>query len=227
MKLNGTILFVCILFIMLPGCGRLVDWGKKTFNQGQEGEGINKRVRDYIRSVKVYDQFTTRGIFDAMWLGDEVRAAYADLYAYRQGKSDEHTKAFLRRQLEENKLFIAFYVLSLYEVPLGDPSSEWTIIMKINDKEFTPCEIKKIELPHEYRIFFGDKFNRFKEAYMVKFNAKNMDEEFILTPETSCIELLFRALDRRVSLCWELDAEGRVIGKSALAPLWHKTDKTE
>lgn len=211
MKLNVSFYFALIALLSLPGCGRIIDWGKQTFNQGQEVDEINKRVKDYIRSIKVYDQFTTRGIFDAIWLSDEARTAYADLYAFRQGKSDEHTKTFLRRQLEENKHFISFYVLSLYEVPLGESNSEWNLILKVNDAEYVPLEVKKIELPHEYRIFFGDKFTRFKEPYIVKFNAKDVDENFIITSQAKKIELLFRAVDRRVVLCWELDAKGNVV----------------
>jgi hypothetical protein len=227
MKLNGTFYFACAMLAILPGCGRLIDWGKETLNQGQEADEINKRVRDYIRSIKVYDQFTTRGIFDAIWLGDEIRTAYADLYAFRQGKSDEHTKTFLRRQLEENKHFISFYVLSLFEVPLGEANSEWNLILKINDAEYVPCEVKKIELPHEYRIFFGDHYTRFKEPYIVKFNAKDVEDNFLISPTTQKIELLFRAVDRRVVLCWQLDDQGNVIGKPKLPALWIKTDVTE
>lgn len=211
MKLNVSFYFALIMLFSLPGCGRIIDWGKQTFNQGQEVDEINKRVKGYIRSIKVYDQFTTRGIFDAIWLSDESRTAYADLYAFRQGKSDEHTKTFLRRQLEENKHFISFYVLSLYEVPLGDANSEWNLILKVNDAEYVPVEVKKIELPHEYRIFFGDKFTRFKEPYIVKFNANDVDDKAIITPETNKLELLFRAVDRRVVLCWELDEKGNVV----------------
>ncbi len=201
------------MILSLPGCGRLVDWGKQTFNQGQEVDEINNRIKNYIRSIKVYDQFTTRGIFDAIWLSDEARIAYSDLYAFRQGKSDEHTKTFLRRQLEENKHFISFYVLSLYEVPLGDSNAEWNLILKVDEKEYGPVEVKKVELPHEYRIFFGDKFTRFKEPYIVKFGAKDVDDKIIITPETKKLELLFRAVDRRVVLCWELDAKGNVVSQ--------------
>jgi len=214
MKLNRSFYLACGLLAVLPGCGRLIDWGKEIFNQGQEVDEINKRVKNYIRSIKVYDQFTTRGIFDVIWMSDEVRTAYADLYAFRQGKSDEHTKAFMRRQLEENKHTISFYVLSLYEVPLGEANSEWNLILKVNEAEFGPIEVKKIELPHEYRIFFGpDHYTRFKEPYIVKFNAKDVDDNLIIGPNTKTLELLFRAVDRRVVVCWTLDEKGNVVGK--------------
>lgn len=212
MKLNRSFYFVVVALTLLPGCGRLIDWAKEQFNQGQEVDEINKRVKNYIRGIKVYDQFTTRGIFDAIWMSDEVRTAYADLYAFRQGKSDEHTKAFLRRQLEENKHFISFYVLSLYEVPLGEPNSEWNLLLRVNETEYAPIEVKKLELPHEYRIFFGDHYTRFKEPYIVKFNAKDVDDNVIMNAATNKIELLFRAVDRRVVLCWPLDEKGNVVG---------------
>lgn len=210
MKLNRSFYLLLFAVVLLPGCGRLIDWGKDQIYQGQDCDTSNKRVKDYIRCIKVYDQFTTRGIFDAIWLGDEVRKAYADLYAFRQGKSEEHSKAFLRRQLEENKHYISFYVLSLYEVPLGEPSSEWNLILEVDECEFAPVEMKKVELPHEYRIFFGDHFTRFKEAYLVKFNARNVDDDLIIGPDTESFELKFRAVDRRVGLCWDIDEQGKV-----------------
>ncbi len=211
MKLNRSFfVFVCALAV-LPGCGRLIDWGKSQFNQGDEVDEIDKRVKNYVRSIRVYDQITTRGIFDAIWLGDEVRTAYANLHTFRQGKSDEHSKAFLRRQLEENKHSISFYVLSLYEVPLGEPSSEWNLVLKVDDVTYAPVEVKKIELPYEYRLFFGTRhYTRFKESYAVKFNALDINEKPIIDSETTSIELCFRAADRRVALCWELDEAGKV-----------------
>ena len=123
---------------------------------------------------------------------------------FQCGKTAEQKKTLLRRQLEENNHFISFYVLSLYEVPLGDPMSKWTLFLQINDKNYAPIEIKTIELLPEYICFFGNKFNRFKVAYSVKFDAKDIEDMPLLTEETINMKLYFRSTIHEVVLIWDV-----------------------
>lgn len=192
------------LAITLPGCGNLYNWGTEVFYQGEPLDKKNKRVKDFIRSVSVYDQFSTRGIFDVMWLSDEVRTAYTNLYAFRHGKTQDHANAFLRRQLEENNHFISFYVLSLHEITLGDTDSEWNIVLDVDGKTIVPSLIKAVDLPPEYRIFFGKFYTRFKLAYLVKFKTKDIEENPYLTSETQNMVMHFRSVDKEVSLTWNV-----------------------
>lgn len=188
--------------LLLPNCGRLVDWGNRTFEQAPT---INSTVADaqmYIRSVTSYDQLSTAARFDVLWLSDEVRINYADLYALKFAKTDEQKKIFLRRQLEENNHFISFYVLSLYAQPLGDTNSDWTLFLTIDDKNYSPIEIKSVELAPEYIHIFGKKYNIFKVPYLVKFDAKDINDNFLITPETTQISLHCRSLKSDVTFDW-------------------------
>ncbi len=132
---------------MLPGCGRLIDWGKKNFYQGEDFDNDRKMVEPFVRSVTIYDQLSTRAHFDAIWLSDQVRTAYTDLHSARLAKSEEHKQAFLRRQFEENNYFISFYILSLYEIKLGDPESKWSLFLEVDGKTYHAIELKVVELP--------------------------------------------------------------------------------
>jgi len=203
MKLKMVQNVVCaIMLCALSGCGKVVDWGIEVFDQGKDVERPAKAGKSYVRSMTVYDQWTTVGMFDALWLSDEARTAYVDEYALRRAKNQEFKNTLLRRQLEENRHFITFYVLSPYEFPLGESQSDWQLFLKVDGHIYHPIELKTVELEVEYKGMFGRKFTRFKESYIVRFDAKNVEDEFILKPHTKSMELCFRSPIKEISLIW-------------------------
>lgn len=195
-------LSIMMVLLLLPSCGRVIDWGTKTFAQAPSMDSSVNAAQKYIRSVTSYDQLTTRARFDVLWLSDDVRINYANLYALKFGKTEEQKKIFLRRQLEENNHFISFYILSLHEYPLGDVNSDWTLFLTIDDKNYAPIEIKAVEFSPEYIYIFGKKYNRFKVPYSVKFDAKDINDQFLITPETKNITLHCRSLKAEVTFVW-------------------------
>lgn len=192
----------CIL--ILPGCGRIVDWAKESFYQGQDLNDYKTAPREFLRSITVYDQFETVGMFDALWLSDPVRTAYAQLYSCRQGKSSEHEKAFLRRQLEENKHYIVFYVLSLYSKPLDAEDALWSLFLDVDGSRYVPTEIKAVELAPEYKFFFGKRFSKFKVPYLIRFNVCDIENKPIITEGTQIVRLIFRSVEKEAELLWDL-----------------------
>jgi hypothetical protein len=203
MKIH-TLSIITIVLLLLPGCGRVIDWGTRTFVQEPSLGASVSTAQKYIRSVTSYDQLSTRARFDTLWLSDDVRINYANLYALKFGKTEEQKKIFLRRQLEENNHFISFYILSLHEYPLGDADSEWALFLTINDKHYAPIEIKSVELSPEYIYVFGKKYNGFKVPYSVKFDAKDINDQSLITPETKNITLHCRSLSADVTFVWDI-----------------------
>lgn len=196
-----------IMLLMLTGCGRIIDWGKSNFYQGEQLDINIKEVTPFIRSVTIYDQLETKAMFDALWLSDEVRTAYAKLHTLRQGKDDELQKAFLRRQLEENIHYISFYVLSLHDIKLGDKESCWSLFLQIDGVDYLPLEIKQLDLPYEYQIFFGKQWNRFKAPYLVRFRAKNDDDTPLITEQTKRIIMHVRSAYKEHAFIWQLQED--------------------
>src|SRR5256885_1090812 len=96
-----------LLLSVMPGCWRAVDWAKSNFYQVIVLDQQSIPVDLYIKSVRIHDQLSLRATFDALWLSDEIRAAYVDLYTMRYGKSEEQRKELLRSQLEESKRYIS------------------------------------------------------------------------------------------------------------------------
>ncbi|HSW74122.1 MAG TPA: hypothetical protein VLG71_03110 [Candidatus Limnocylindria bacterium] len=201
---NMHMVVLCITALTLTGCGRILDWTKDSFYQGQD-MAQNKLPRTYTRSIVVYDQFETVGMFDALWLSDEVRMAYTDVWALKFGKNEERKQAFLRRQLEENRHFIMFYVLSLQNIIINDARGDWSVFLQIDDQNYTPIELTVLEeLDFIYKSFFGPRCNRFKDVYLVKFDARDADENPIITETTKAIRLFFRSTKKQALLEWDL-----------------------
>jgi hypothetical protein len=199
------------LLVLLPGCGKMVDWVSDSFTQVSPLDVHCDVVEKYSKSITTYDQLTTVAKFDALWLSHEVRQVYVDLFALKFGKTEEQKRALLRRQFEENNHFISFYVLSLYEYPLGDTHSAWTLFLTIGNKNYAPIEVKAVELSPEYMCMFGKKFNRFKVAYSVKFDAKNIDDLPLINDNTTDMKLVFRSVKKEAILTWDLAAEKKVV----------------
>lgn len=197
--------FTTCTLLFLSGCGgRIVDWGKQNFYQGEEGPDYTDRIKDLVQSKTIYDQLSTAAMFDVLWLDDEVRTLYADMHSARLGKTPEQYKMFLRRQLEENNHFITFYVLSLYKVPLNGSDTPWSLQLQVGDNHYTPIEIKQIELNPEYVYIFGDKLTKFKTPYQVKFGARNADDQPILHEGIKDIALHVTTIDRGATFNWEV-----------------------
>jgi hypothetical protein len=206
MKSWAAKLFVVVcIFFGLPGCGRVIDWGKDIFFQGEDITPDMLLARRHVRSAKVYDEFSTAGIFDVLWLSDEVRTVYATLHARKEARDEDRANTFLRRQIEENRHSLAFYLLVPRAIHLGDSNnSEWSVFLQVGEYKAQPIELKTVELSVEYKAIFGRIYNRFKTVYCLKFDVQDIDGNPIITPETKSMSICFRSVSKQVYLTWQL-----------------------
>ena len=216
---RAALLILAIL--SFSSCSRYISWGKEVFNQGKKVETYADIVQPYIRSDRVYDQFTTLGSFDAMWLADPVRRAYARSHARKHGFSGEQYSKFLENQLEQNDATISFYLLAIVGGPgvvdLTDKNAAWTVQLKIDNDYFNPVKIQTIEqLPPEYQYFFGKKWTVFKAIYLISFNAVDEDDDRLLESSLTSISLIFRRVGHRLELVWPLDGNTHIIPRCGL-----------
>jgi hypothetical protein len=196
---------VCTVFVMLvlSGCGRIIDWGVDTFYQGTELPAV-ELPPNMLQSVVVYNQLSTRGMFDALYLSDEVRTKYATLYAQKHNLDTAQANAFLRRQLEENTHFIAWYILVGQRFSITGEQPDWNISLRVGDRTYTPMEMRQVDLPLEYIELFGDVLNRFKIPHLVKFDAQDINEQPIITPDVDKITLVFRSIEQETIMTWPI-----------------------
>ena len=135
-----NIIFILPILLLLSGCGkRFVNWGKETFNQADE-VSVKSSIdvaRKYVKTVRLYDEFTTLGIFDVLWLSDDVRRAYTQLYTTKRGLDEQTYQSIEQRQLAINNHRISFYVLAYQPHEpklklLDNAESNWSIYLKNN-----------------------------------------------------------------------------------------------
>jgi len=209
-----------IALVLLPGCGTVVDLVKENFPQGKESKDGAKKIKPYMKTVNIYDQFNTVGLFDALWLSDEVRTVYADVNATMQGKTTKAKHAFLRRQLKENNHFVSFYVLSTHNNPLSIKPVPWALHLEIDGKKYIPFEVKAIELSTEYKAIFGTLFNKHKIPYEVRFERHDADGLDILQEGSAHVIKLYFSTPSHFSFAeWNIHQDGTIAPKKILAPV--------
>lgn len=209
--MKSTIRFLALFgLVLLSGCGGVKEWVDQTFDQGKEHKNYRKTVKKYLKSISIYDQFTTVALFDVMWLSDQMRILYSDVYGAMHGRGQEVRKTFLRRQLKANDYFVSFYVLSTDQVPLNLQPTQWAIHLEINGKTYAPTDVKTVELPAEYQMFFGRLLTKHKRPYEVRFDRKDPDGNDILA-HAQTFKLYFSGPRHYSSVIWEVDSANKAI----------------
>ncbi|MBI2774827.1 hypothetical protein HYX58_02385 [Candidatus Dependentiae bacterium] len=218
MKLAIMARAVIFLFVFLLSSCRYSRWAMEQLPQAGTINYETKLVARYIRSLHLYDQFDTIGHFDILWLSDDVRCQYASLHARRNGSYAENAIEFERRQLEENNYFISFYLLvSASDSCIVDSitdNSSFSVFMKIDDELYHPIQVKHLdELPSEYALFFGLRFNKFKQIFLIKFDAADCNGNRLISSGTKTVDLWFTKATRFGSVRWYLTNEGEAISE--------------
>lgn len=206
---------VILSLLLLPGCGgSLVDYVKETFPQGNEYKNQKGLIKDYFRSINIYDQFDTLALFGSLWLSDEIRTLYADIYADMLGKDSDARDTYLRRQLQENDHFISFYVLSNNKVSLSERPFPWVLYLEIDGKKYSPAQVKSVELSVEYKMLLAQCLNQHKQAYEVKFDRNDVTGNDVLSAGVAhTMKLFFSGPSRYAFAQWNIDISGKVRSK--------------
>jgi hypothetical protein len=207
--MKNILIKLCSLLLVLSiaGCVPYYKLSKKEFHQGTDLQTHKDVAKEFVRSQTVYDQFTTLANFDAIWLSDQTRIAYVDLFCEKRGKSKDARAALLNRQLEENRHWISFYVLADvredFNSALNDENPVWTPYLEIDGEKFEPITIKEIDLEPEYSSFFENRLNSFKTAYLVSFPAQDLSGKFYLSG-CKILRLVMCSADKLCNLEWNI-----------------------
>ncbi len=206
--------FFCVIVLLLfPSCVRYYKLSKAEFPQGTEQEDTREIAHNYVREGKVLDQFSTKAIFNALWLSDQTRSSYVDVYSRRRGKDEQKRRALLKRQLEENKHWMSFYVLTdirdKAHIGMGDKNSCWSMYLEIEREgrdrvvKLEPISIKEVDVEPEFQGFFGrHRFNAFKDSYLVKFPVVDLDG-LSYFQEGDIVNLVFGGVLKESRLRWD------------------------
>jgi hypothetical protein len=197
----------------MTSCVKYTDFAPTEFPQGKKQVDKRMVAQRHRRSTILYNEFETCAIFDALWLSDELRTAYVDLYGTRRGMSQDSQEAMLKMQLEENRHWITFVLLADVRdksfVSLGDSGASWTAYAQVDGKKFIPAEkkdgVKEIELEPEIQQFFGKTykpFTSFKTAYQIKIPVDKTLAEQIASGGINSLKLVVSSPYKEGVLEW-------------------------
>ena len=169
--------FCCLIPLLCSGCKKTpgyYDLVPSEFPQGDEPENVSSLVHKNLRSVKIYNQFTTEAIFDVLFFSDEIQAKYVALYGARRGTSEEANQKHVNALRGSSKKMLTYYILAdirdVQSQTLVPKEAVWSLYLRNSKgKKIEPAKIKEIELEPELRQFFLHRFNRYKTAYIVTF----------------------------------------------------------
>lgn len=198
----------CFLLLIFPSCIKYYKVIKNEFPQGKKHKDRREVAYNYLRTSKVYNQFTTQAIFHTLWLSNDVRSSYIDDFAQRRGKQQDARDALLKRQLEENRHWISFYVLAdlrnRQHVALNDKNAFWTMYLETQDgKRVEPISIKTIDLEPEYQRYFGHRYTPYKDMYLVRFPAKALNGREYLKRNDDSFKLIISSPYKRLEVEWQ------------------------
>jgi hypothetical protein len=203
-----------ILFCMLPlcllsSCTRYYRWGKQQFTQVDKRAGDDQAVVSYLRSVDLYDEFQTVGMFDALWLSEEVRLHYIDQIAKRFALLDDKVAKMRKDALEENERLLSFYLVMtqnndgiLPELAARDAQATWAVVLRQDGKEYPVKTVTRVDLEPEYRQIFGKRYSRYRTAYKLDFNRYSSKMNDLFPTNERPLELVIRSAKYNVSFSW-------------------------
>ncbi len=196
------IVFLFKIMFFLSGCNKLVEWGEQNFAQTKRySQEFEKVAQSFLRSTFVYTQFTTAATFDAIFLTDQMRMLFVDYHKQFHGLTSEQESIMRQRLLNENKYFVSFYLIGFqkdhlydsgkalftgvykkYPDFLGSKDAAWNVSMVVGNKTYIPESVRMVDLPMEYRNFFGVRLNQFNSTYLVRFAAQDAQGKQIFDP---------------------------------------------
>lgn len=216
-----------LLYVALPcvlvGC-KAWKWAEHAVPQIKESQIAQSIEEKYLRFQKVYRQASTVASIAALCLSDEVQQAYVDSYVYRHFSSKQEKQALLRRLKHENTQTISFYIAGsqrsveyensyqlfagTYRKPgqlLGGQDPSWVPHLRIDGKEHAPITVKSVQVPDEYKEFFGNQWSQFKTTYLLEFSAYDPETKkpYIEDGQPHTLELVFRGVYKEMVLTWQ------------------------
>ena len=197
---------LAVIAMSFSGCIKYYRLSKTEFPQGDKREDKREQVSEDIQSVAMYDQFSTKGFFDVMWLTPNVRRAYVDSYCNRRGIVGKEREAFAAEYEGKFEGKAIFCVLADVRERdhnlLTEKDPEWTMHLEFEkDKRVTPSKIIKLELDPEVKKMFGHHYSHFKKSYQVEFDI-SQNSLFADSLEKRTFNFIVSSVDKYSKLSW-------------------------
>jgi hypothetical protein len=164
-------LFLLLIVILLPGCHSLIKWGKKEIQQIDKINFDQTIVKKFLQTIIIYEQFSFLWACDILFISQNISDLFIDMYTKRQHSNNQEKEILKQKEDSEQQQKVTFIILLPHQIDFNE-KNEWQIRLKIRDCIQKPNSITLIELSPEHKLFFGEKYKRFKLAYKVTFEKK-------------------------------------------------------
>lgn len=162
---------------------------------------LDKEVAASNRSGKLYHQFDTRLIVDAIYNGKRLRNAWVKRVSETSRLTEEEIKRLSEEQNSDNEryaqFFVAFYTPDEQWDDLADPDSKWSVFLQQDTGPVRPESITKIDsesLPWISSLPFD---LNFRTVYRVNFPREKSG--------FGALKLYISSLLGEVKLTWKAD----------------------
>lgn len=204
MCLNYLLPGLLLSLVFLSSCIKYHRVLKDEFPQGEDMQDQRVVAYNYIRTARVYDQFLTEGIFDVLFMSDQVRQAYATMFATRRGLRDEEREKFQADQLKDGEQNVVFYVLAdirtTYADALDGEDAYWSFYIRLNDgRTVAPTSVKQIDIQPEIATFFKHRFVPCKASYVVTFSRQVLGSDY----DAQSLTMIINSPTKRAMLVWD------------------------
>lgn len=148
-------MYYLILPVILTGCVSFPEWTNMTFYQA---DNLNAsywlKWRQNIRTTRVYNGFSTTGIFDILLIPTSA---------------PNHGYVF----------YVLAYAPYMYDQMLwaNEPLNirSWQISLQLGPDCYRPSVLTPVALPGKYQLAFGNRFNKHKQVYLIGFDLKSQN----------------------------------------------------
>ena len=199
--------FSIMIMILSPGCLKYHKIAREEFPQGKEHKKDLRVAREDIRRGKVYDEFSTKALFDVMMFSPQVRRAHNELYCEKRGLGSEKRISFIRDREIDLKDKMVFYVLSdvreRKNVELHKKKSHWNMYIELKKHKVVPSKIEEVELSPELKKLFGEQHSHFKHAYRVEFDFESRHDLMSEVAVHKDFTFVFDSVDRKCEVDWK------------------------
>ena len=210
---------IYFIIILLPSCSRINNLIDKHFFEGCRPCPYFAKAHDYMRTIKLYDQLSTVGIFTALWISKDVINAYKKAYNQQRNLPLDQDldqaliqDSFLLKNKQNNLIY--FYVIgyqpeiegNIFNV-CNDNDSRWHISLKIDEQIFKPKKITPVKVDRIIEKMLKPYHNRFNELYEVEFDLNYLID---LNFNEHVMQMTFSCLESFGTIKWDI-FEGRAV----------------
>lgn len=216
--MNRCLMVSALVLTMLPGCRMYYEFVPSEVPQGKMPPSLNGAIATWLKPVRIYNQFSTVGLFHVLRVSDEVALLARRDRAFLEGRTPAALRELLQGAYKDNQHELIFFMLAWVDedlgVPLGKDKSPWRFLIKLpNNTNLLPTSINKVMWTPELDLYFGHKYRDhwqlLKLTYPLTGSAEKNPEQSYL--RRGPIQMILRTSEHQATISWPAEDGWKVV----------------